>query len=75
MTKRDRIALALWYERQPQAQGAIWNTRHPKWPLWLQILFAGYISWKLMGGGASWYRKAVTFVAFWVTVRVMSFKL
>lgn len=72
MNKREAIALALWYERQPQARAAIWNTRHGG-PEWLIRLFAHYISWKFMGGRAGW-KKPLSAVAFWLTVALYAFR-
>lgn len=73
MNKRDMIALALWYERQPLERAAIWNTRHRQQPVWLKRQFAGYMSWKYMGGSASWWRKALTAAAFYLTCALYDF--
>ena len=72
MNKRETIALAFWYERQPHARAAVWNTRHSQQPVWLKRQFAGYISWKFMGGPAAWWRKALTAVAFYLTCALYS---
>jgi len=73
MTKRDKIALAFWYERQPIQQAAVWNTRHAQWPIWLQLGVARYMSWKYMGGAEKWYRKLWHFYIFHFTVFVFKF--
>lgn len=70
MNKRETIALAYWYERQSQSRAAIWNTKHSQQPVWLKRQFAGYISWKFMGGPAKWWRKALTATFFFFTCAV-----
>lgn len=70
MTKRDTIALAYWYECQSLQRAAIWNTRHPQQPVWLKRRFAGYVSWKYMGGPSKWWQRAVTAVFFFLTCAI-----
>lgn len=69
MTKREKIALAYWYERQPQARAAVWNTKHSAG----LGLFAHYISWKFLGGRAGW-KKPLSALVFWVTVAIYAFR-
>lgn len=72
MNKRETIALAFWYERQSQARAAIWNTKHSQLPVWLKKPFAGYISWKYMGGPVTLWRKLFTSIFFYLTCAVYS---
>lgn len=72
MTKRDRIALALWHERQPRVRAAVWNTLHPRFPRWAQAQFARYVSWRFMGGHARWHQKILPALAFWLTLAIFA---
>ena len=67
LNKRQSIALAFWYERQPHGRAAIWNTKHRQQPSWLLRQFAGYVSWKYMGGPSTWWNRLVTSIFFYLT--------
>jgi hypothetical protein len=67
LTKRDAIAWQIYAERHFKCRKIIWLTFRNNLPLFVQKMFARYVSKKIMGGN-EW---AITALLYFVVFRVV----